>query len=47
MAHGQWLQTQLVVGTCFRVDYNASEGLKELGEEMLASKTDLEENVPR
>ena len=28
MSYGQWLQTWLVAGTCFRVDHNASEGLK-------------------
>ena len=34
MARGQWLRTQMIVGTCFGVDHNASGGLKEFGEEM-------------
>ena len=46
MACGQWLRTRLIVGTCFDVDHNASEGLKEFGKEMLARETDLEEYVP-
>ena len=37
MVLGQWLRTRLNVGTCFGVDHNASDGLKEFGEEMLAS----------
>ena len=36
MARGQWLRTRLIVGTCFGVDHNASEGLREFGEEMSA-----------
>ena len=32
MAHRQWLQTRLIVGTCFSVYHNASDGLKEFGE---------------
>ena len=28
MARGQWLQTRLIVWTCFGVDHNASDGLK-------------------
>ena len=32
MAHRQWLRTRLIVGTCFGVDHNASEGLREFGE---------------
>ena len=47
MARRQWLRTQWIVGTCFGVDHNASEGLKEFGEEMLARDTDLEEYIPR
>ena len=43
MARGKWLQTWMIVGTCFGVDHNASEGLKEFGEEMSARETDLEE----
>ena len=31
MARGQWLRMRLVVGTCFGVDHNASELLKEFG----------------
>ena len=47
MACGQWLQTRLVVGTCFGVDHNASKGLKGFGEEMSSRETDLEDYVPR
>ena len=47
MACGQCLRTRLLVGTFFGVDHNASEGLKELGEEMSARETELEEYVPR
>ena len=47
MAHGQWMLTQLVLGTCFGVDHNVSKGLKEFGEEMSARETDLGEYVPR
>ena len=39
----QWLQTRLIVGMCFGVDHNASDGLKEFGEEMSARETELEE----
>ena len=46
MARGQWLRTRLIVGTCFGVDHNVSEGLREFGEEMSARETDLEEYVP-
>ena len=45
MTRGQWMQTRLIVGTCFGVDHNASDGLKEIGEELLARKTDLEEYI--
>ena len=45
-ARGQWLRTQLIVGTCFGVDYNAPDDLKEFGEEMSARETDLEEYIP-
>ena len=41
MARGQWMQTRLIVGTCFGVDHNALEGLKEFGEELLERETDL------
>ena len=47
MARGQWLRTWLLVGTCFCVEHNASEGLKEFGKEMLVRETKLEEYVPR
>ena len=46
MARGQWLRMRLIVGTCFGVDQNASEGLREFGKEMSARETDLEEYVP-
>ena len=47
VAYGQWLRVWLIVGTCFGVDHNTSEGLKEFGEKMSARATDLEEYVPR
>ena len=34
MACRQWLRTRLIVGTYFGIDHNASEGLKDFGEEM-------------
>ena len=34
MVHGQLLRTRLIFGTCFGVDHNVSEGLREFGEEM-------------
>ena len=43
MTRGKWLQTQMIVRTCFGVDHNASDNLKEFGEEMSARETDLEE----
>ena len=43
MDRRQWLRTQLIVGTCFGVDHNAYDGLKEFGEEMSARDTELEE----
>ena len=46
MARGQWLSTRMIVGTCFYVDHNASEGLKEFGGKMSARETDLEEYIP-
>ena len=36
MSRGQWLRKRLIVGTCFGVDHNALEGLREFGEEMSA-----------
>ena len=39
MARGKWLRTRLIVGYCFGVDHNASEGLRELGKEMSARET--------
>ena len=47
MVRGQWIWTQLIVGTCSGVDHNASDGMKEFGKEMLARETDLEEYIPR
>ena len=47
MARGQWLRKRLIVGTCFGVDHNTSEGLIEFGEEMSARETELEEYVLR
>ena len=47
MARGRWMRTRLVVGTCFSVDPNAYEGLKEFGKEMSARETDLDKYVPR
>ena len=41
MSRVQWLRTRLIVRTCFVVDYNASDGLKEFGEEMLARETEM------
>ena len=32
MARRQCLQTCLIVGTCFGVDHNASDGLEDFGE---------------
>ena len=43
MARGQGISTRLIVGTCFVVDHNASEGLREFGEEMLARETEMKE----
>ena len=43
MACGQWLRTRLIVGTCFGVDHNTSEGFREFGEEMSARDTELGE----
>ena len=34
MARGHCMRTRLIVRTCFGVDHNASEGLKEFGEEL-------------
>ena len=47
IARGQWLRTWLIVRTCFSVYQNASKELKEFGEEMLVSETDLEEYIAR
>ena len=46
MERGQWLRNRLIVGTCFGVDHNTSEGLKEFGEEMSERETYLEEYIP-
>ena len=37
----------MVVGTCFGVDHNTSNGLKEFREKMLAREMELEEYSPR
>ena len=47
MDREQWLRTRLILGTCFGVDHNTSEGLREFGEEMSAREKELEEYVPR
>ena len=47
MARGQWLRTRLIVATYFDVDHNASGGLQNFGEELLARETELEEYIPR
>ena len=47
MDRGQWLRTRLIVGTCFGIDHNASEGSKESGEGMSGRETELEEYTPR
>ena len=47
MDRGKWLRKRLIVGTCFGVEQNASEGLKEFGEEMSARETELEGYAPR
>ena len=39
MARWQWPRTRLIVGICFGVDHNASDGLKEFGEEMSVRET--------
>ena len=40
MARRKWLRTWLIVGTCFGVDHNASESLKEFREEISARETE-------
>ena len=47
MARGQWLRTRLIVGNCFGIDHNASEGLREFGEYMSARETEIEAYDPR
>ena len=37
----------MIVRNCFGVDHNASESLREFGEEMSARETELEEYLPR
>ena len=37
----------MIVGNCFGVDHNASEGLEEFGEEMSAREMGMEEYIPR
>ena len=41
------MRTRLIVATCFGVDHNASEGLKEFGEELSARETELEDYTPQ
>ena len=41
----QWLWSWFIVRTFFGVDHNASDGLTEFAEEMLARETDLEEYI--
>ena len=31
MVFEKWLRTRLIFGTCFGIDHNASEGLREFG----------------
>ena len=47
MAHGQWLRTGLIVGTCFGVDHNASEVLREFGKEIFVREAKLGEYLHR
>ena len=47
MARGQWTRTGLIFRTCFGVDHNALEGIREFGKELLAREIDLEEYLPR
>ena len=47
MACGKWLRTRLIIATCFGVDHNALEGLQNIGEELSAQETELEEYIPR
>ena len=47
MACGQWLRTRLIFGTCVGVYHNASDGLKEFGDEMSVRETELEDYIPR
>ena len=47
MSRGQWLRTKLIVETCFGLDHNTPDFLKEFGEEMLAREMELEEYIPR
>ena len=47
IARGQWMRTRPIFGTCFGVEHNASEGLREFGKELSARETELEEYPPR
>ena len=47
MDRGQWLRTRLIVRTCFGVDHNALEGLREFSEEISERETELVEYPPR
>ena len=46
MTRGQCLRKRLIFGACFGIYHNASKGLKEFGEEMLARETELDEYTP-
>ena len=47
IACGQWFWNWLIVEMCFGVEHNASEGLKEFWEKMLAREMELEDCIPR
>ena len=47
MSRGHWTRTQLIAGTCFYLDHNASKGLREFGEELSVRETELDEYLPR
>ena len=47
MTRRQWLRNWLIVRTCFGVDHNALDGLKEFGEEISEREAELEYYIPR
>ena len=47
MSRGQWLRMRLIIATCFGIDHNASEGLKEFVEELSSRDKQLEEYIPQ